>query len=179
MSLINRSRKLSYLLRHDKDYKFDNHGWRKVSNLVDIHGFSLEELCKIVNTNDKRRFEFSDNMEFIRARQGHSIDVDVELATVIPPDELYHGTSINCIEKILEEGLLSQRRIHVHLSTSINDAMNIGKRHGEPIVLKINSKQMYANGFEFYLSKNGVWLTNLVPSKYIEVIALSQKMGTK
>lgn len=170
MNLINRSRKLSYLLRHDKDYEFDNHGWRKVSNLIDIHGFSLDELCEIVNANDKRRFEFSDNMKFIRALQGHSIDVDVELAAVIPPNELYHGTSINRIEKIFVEGLLSQRRIHVHLSTSINDAMNIGKRHGEPIVLKINSKQMHADGFEFYLSKNDVWFTNLVPSKYIEVI---------
>lgn len=80
VQLIQRGKKLSYLLRHDQSYAFDEHGWRKVSDVVANHGFTLEELREFVATNNKQRYEFSEDMTRIRARQGHSIQVDVELA---------------------------------------------------------------------------------------------------
>ena len=165
--LIKRGKKLSYLLRHDTSYAFDEHGWREVSDLVANHGFTMEELREIVATNNKQRYEFSEDMTRIRARQGHSIQVDVELAEATPPDILYHGTAKAFVKSIMSQGIQKGKRLYVHLSTTINMATKVGERHGEPVVLAIDAKRMHEDGIKFFLSRNGVWLTEFVEAKYI------------
>lgn len=166
----NKSRKLAFLLRHDRNYEFDCHGWREVSNLIEHCGFTLDELCEIVNTNNKQRFEFSDDMKNIRARQGHSVNVDVELTEKMPPNILYHGTSVEKVNSILSSGLLPQTRLYVHLSDNVETALNVGKRHGKPVVFKVDTKKMSEDGIVFYLSRNGVWLVDKVDVHYITLM---------
>lgn len=165
--LIKQGKKLSYLLRHDNSYAFDEHGWREVSDLVANHGFTVEELSEIVATNNKQRYEFSEDMTSIRARQGHSILVDVELEEAIPPDVLYHGTAKEFADSIMKQGILKGKRLYVHLSTTIDMATKVGERHGDPVVLAIDAKRMSEDGNKFFLSRNGVWLTEFVDAKYI------------
>lgn len=169
MNLNNMSKRLAYLLRHDRRYEFDTNGWRKVSDLIDNHGFTLDVLKDIVNTNNKQRFEFSSDMQYIRARQGHSIQVDVELDEFTPPSVLYHGTAEHFVGDILEEGLKPQSRLHVHLSSTIETAVNVGKRHGVPVVFKVDSQKMFKDGATFYLSRNGVWLTDYIAAEYLSL----------
>ena len=167
MNLNNKSKRLAYLLRHDREYSFESHGWREVNDLIAHHGFTIEELCEIVETNNKRRFEFSTDMLFIRARQGHSIMVDIELEECIPPAYLYHGTAESSVNIILQQGIKPMNRLYVHLSSTIETAISVGKRHGVPVVLKIDSQKMFSDGIRFYLSRNGVWLTDYVAKEYI------------
>lgn len=169
--LIKQGKKLSYLLRHDKSYSFDEHGWREVSDLVANHGFTMEELREIVATNNKQRYEFSEDMTRIRARQGHSIRVDVELPEATPPDLLYHGTAKAFVESIISQGILKGNRLYVHLSTTIGMATKVGERHGKPAVLAIDAKRMHEDGIKFFLSRNGVWLTEFIDAKYIIGVA--------
>ena len=164
---MNKNGKLAYLLRHDKEYDFYGRGWRTVADLVENHGYTFDELCHIVESNDKQRFEFSDDISMIRARQGHSVDVDVELEEKEPPAILYHGTAKKNIESILRNGISPGKRLHVHLSQDKESAIKIGKRHGEPAVLAIDTKRMRENGIKFYLSRNGVWLTDCVTAEFI------------
>ena len=126
---ITKERKLAYLLRHDKSYDFGNHGWREVSDLVENHGFSPDELISIVANSNKQRFEFSDDKRYIRARQGHSVDVDVELAEAEPPEFLYHGTVEENLKSIMELGLSKMKRQHVHLFADETTALQVGERH--------------------------------------------------
>ena len=165
--LIKQGKKLSYLLRHDKSYTFDEHGWREVSDLVANHSFTFEELREIVATNNKQRYEFSEDMTCIRARQGHSIQVNVELAEAMPPDKLYHGTAKAFVKSIMSQGIQKGKRLYVHLSTTIDVATKVGERHGKPAVLAIDAKRMHEDGIKFFLSRNGVWLTEFVDAKYI------------
>lgn len=164
---IKRGKKLSYLLRHDKSYAFDEHGWREVNDLVANHGFTMEELREIVATNNKQRYEFSEDMTRIRARQGHSIQVDAELSEATPPDMLYHGTAKAFVKSIMSQGIQKGNRLYVHLSTTIDVATKVGERHGEPAVLAIDAKRMHEDEIKFFLSRNGVWLTEFVDAKYI------------
>lgn len=164
---IKRSKKLSFLLRHDQSYAFDEHGWREVNDLVANHGFTMEELREIVATNNKQRYEFSEDLMRIRARQGQSIQVDVELAETTPPDVLYHGTAKAFVESIMSQGIQKGKRLYVHLSTTIEAATKVGARHGEPVVLAIDAKRMHEDGIKFFLSRNGVWLTEFVDVNYI------------
>lgn len=161
---------LAFLLRHDKMYDFDQHGWRKVSDLTENHGFTVSELEEIVENDNKNRYEFSDDKSSIRARQGHSISVDVELEEKTPPDVLYHGTASRFISSIMDQGIMKMTRLYVHLSPTFETAVNVGKRHGSPAVLTIDSKKMASDGCKFYLSRNGVWLTDFVDIKYINGI---------
>lgn len=165
-----KSQRLAYLLRHDIDYAFDEHGWRETNDLIANHGYTLSVLEEIVETNNKHRYEFNDDKTKIRARQGHSIKVDVELSEAIPPSVLYHGTAVNSMENIMKEGLKPGTRLHVHLSIDIETAKKVGSRHGEPKVLKIDTGIMVNDGIIFHLSSNGVWLTDFVAPKYISVI---------
>lgn len=165
--LIQRSKRLALLLRHDKSYPFDAHGWREVSDLITNHGYTMDELKEIVATNNKQRYEFSEDMTRIRARQGHSVHVDVELEEKTPPDVLYHGTAKAFLDSIIEKGIVRGNRLYVHLSETIETATNVGKRHGDPIVLVIDAKRMAEDGLHFFLSRNGVWLTDYVDSKYV------------
>ena len=164
---IHKEKRLAFLLRHDCDYAFDEHGWREVSDLVANHGFTMEELREIVATNNKQRYEFSEDMTRIRARQGQSIHVDVELAEAAPPDKLYHGTAKAFVESIMNHGIQKGKRLYVHLSTTVEMATKVGERHGDPVVLAIDAKRMSEDGNKFFLSRNGVWLTEFVEAKYI------------
>ncbi len=168
---IHKEKRLAYLLRHDTHYAFDAHGWREVSDLVTNHGFSREELITIVADSNKQRFEFSEDGLFIRARQGHSIAVDVELAEAKPPEYLYHGTVATNLPSIMENGLVPMSRQHVHLSVDESTAVKVGsRRKGVVVILKVAAHKMWKDGHRFWLSRNNVWLTEEVPPKYLEII---------
>ena len=169
-NIIRRGKRLAFLLRHDRNYPFDEHGWREISDLITHHGYTMDELKVIVETNNKQRYEFSEDMTRIRARQGHSVQVDVELEEKLPPDVLYHGTGEQSLASIMEHGINKGNRLYVHLSKTSETAVNVGKRHGKPVVLVIDAKQMAEDGHKFYLSRNGVWLTDYVDVKYITTV---------
>lgn len=165
-NLISKGKQLSYLLRHDTEYQFDKHGWRDVKDLIKNHHYSLEELEEIVTTNDKQRYEFNESKTKIRARQGHSIDVDVELTETVPPPILFHGTATRFLQSIYKNGINKGSRKFVHLSQDENTAVKVGKRHGNPYVIQINAQKMAEDGVKFYLSNNNVWLTEFVDVQY-------------
>ena len=132
----------------------------------------MDMLEEIVRTDNKQRYSFNEDKTLIRANQGHSISVDVELKKAVPPDILYHGTGEKYVSSIDKEGLLPKSRLYVHLSKDEDTAVNVGKRHGKPVVYKVDARKMQEDGFEFFLSVNGVWLTNEVPVKYIFKLAV-------
>jgi putative RNA 2'-phosphotransferase len=169
-NIIERGKELAYLLRHDKSYKFDEHGWRTVDDLIRNHGYTIEELDEIVETNNKKRYEYSEDKKLIRARQGHSINVDVELVEKIPPKTLYHGTAERFVPSIMCNGIVKGTRLHVHLSETPDVAKTVGQRHGKPAVLEIDTESMSNDGCKFWLSNNGVWLTEYVDTKYITLL---------
>lgn len=165
--IIQKGKQLAYLLRHDTEYNFDEHGWREVSDLIANHGYTQEMLDEIVATNNKQRYEYSEDKTKIRARQGHSVLVDVELKEMTPPDVLYHGTAVQYVDAILRDGIVKGNRLYVHLSQTEETARNVGKRHGEPVILKVDARKMSEAGIKFYLSNNGVWLTDYVGIEYV------------
>ena len=167
--LISQGKELSFLLRHDTEYKFDEHGYRTVKDLIDHHGFTKDGLEKIVATNDKQRYEYNEDHTKIRARQGHSIPINVDLKEATPPDVLYHGTAFRFLESIFDSGIKKMNRNYVQLSENIDTAISVGSRHGQPVVLVVDAKKMYENGVKFYLSNNNVWLTDYVDTDYISV----------
>jgi len=131
------------------------------------HPLTLEELKGIVQSNDKKRFAFSEDLSKIRANQRHSVEVNLLLKQQIPPDLLYHGTAEKNIESIKRQGLLKGCRHHVHLSSDQHTARKVGIRYGKPVVLTIDAKAMSDEGCTFFQSENGVWLTEYVLAKYI------------
>lgn len=167
--IIRKGKQLAFLLRHDKeafeDGRINEHGWRQVSELAKL-GYSRSILDEIVATNNKQRFEYSPDKRKIRARQGHSIPVDVELKEATPPDILYHGTATKFLESIYKNGILPGTRLYVHLSPDEETAINVGSRHGKPFVIKIDCQKMLADDCKFFLSNNGVWLTESVNPEY-------------
>lgn len=166
------------ILRHKPEIigiELDKNGWANIDELINglkkkYPDFNREKLEYIVNTDNKQRYSLSDDKSKIRARQGHSIDVDVELKELTPPELLYHGTAERFLESIMKEGLVPKSRLYVHLSKDVETAEKVGKRHGKPAVLKIETGKMAEDGFKFYLSENGVWLTKVVPPKYFSLI---------
>ena len=171
------SKFISLLLRHHPEVlhlNMDEHGWVSVTDLVEGinqgQPFTLEDLQTIVAADKKQRYSFNEDGSKIRANQGHSVDVDLELEPTCPPDMLYHGSATRFQASIQQQGLLPQSRLYVHLSRDIETAKDVGKRHGKVIVYSINTKQMVQDGYLFYLSKNKVWLTKAVPTKYLEVM---------
>ena len=171
------SKFLSQVLRHQPEtigIQLDEHGWTPVDILLDkmkAHGYAVtpEMLEEVVATNSKKRFAFNDDHTLIRASQGHSVEVDLGYAPAEPPEILYHGTAQHNIASILANGLEKRSRQQVHLSKDIATATQVGQRHGKPQVLQIEAGRMYRNGFMFYLSANGVWLTDAVPVEYIKL----------
>lgn len=169
------SKFLSLILRHQPEtihLKLDENGWADVSELIAksvknrMH-FTLEELDEVVETNNKKRFAFNEDKTKIRANQGHSIDIDLALIPQQPPEFLYHGTAEVNIASILEKGIEKRNRQHVHLSSDKETATKVGMRHGKPVILTIRTGEMFKDRIQFYLSDNGVWLTDYVDVKYI------------
>lgn len=168
------SKYLSYILRHKPEsigLQLDSHGWIEINELISkTSKFNLtkELLIKITDKDSKKRFIIQDNK--IRANQGHSIIVDLDLKNISPPIRLYHGTAIRFLDSIMNKGIRSQSRQYVHISDDINIAKNVGKRHGKVVILQIDSRKMYEDGYIFLLSENMVWLTNYIPVKYISIL---------
>ena len=169
------SRFLSLVLRHQPEVigvELDPNGWTNVQDLIEranLHGTRIdrETLNHIVETNPKKRFAFNEDGEMIRASQGHSIDVDLGYQNEQPPEFLYHGTGETSVASILKSGIEKRSRQHVHLSKDLETALMVGKRHGKPVVFKVHSEQMHFDQYPFFLSENGVWLTDHVPAKYL------------
>lgn len=169
------SKFLSYILRHHPEkigLDLDENGWADVQELLERSSSSgmnldLEVLESVVETNDKRRFSFNRDKSKIRANQGHSVSVELGYEPVIPPDILYHGTGKKNVESIFRTGIEKKGRHHVHLSQDIETAVSVGQRHGKAVVLEIQAGGMFRDGFTFYVSENGVWLTTEIPVKYL------------
>ena len=169
------SKFLALVLRHDPGrigLTLDRHGWVAVDDLLVAaarHGLTITppELAEVVRTNAKQRFTLDVEGNRIRANQGHSLDVDLGLTPLEPPPVLYHGTSRAVMAAILAEGLRPMGRRHVHLSADRDTAMVVGRRHGPPAVLLVDSRRMHVDGHRFFRSANSVWLTDVVPATYL------------
>lgn len=177
--LLRASRFLCLVLRHKPDaagITLDAHGWADVAELLDgmkdRHPLTMEQLEEIVSTDDKQRYSFNSDKTKIRANQGHSIPVDVELKEAEPPEVLYHGTGKKYLNSILENGLVTKSRLYVHLSKDIETAKAVGIRHGALMLFEVASSQMYRDGIPFYRSANGIWMVKHVPVKYLKLLQL-------
>ncbi len=172
------SKFLSLVLRHSPEtigLKLDENGWADITELIlkcnnkgGQNQMTTELLDYVVENNDKKRFAFNEDKTKIRASQGHSISVELNLKETEPSDFLYHGTVEKFLENIKNEGLQRMSRQHVHLSKDRETAVKVGSRRGIPQILTIRSREMHKDGFKFYLSENNVWLTDEVPVKYID-----------
>ncbi len=169
------SKFLALILRHKPDaigITLDEHGWANVDEL--LSGLAREEPCdltrleRIVDEDEKQRYSFNDDHTLIRANQGHSIPVDVELEPLTPPTVLYHGTGEKYARLIDAQGLLPKSRLYVHLSTDVATARKVGARHGKPVLYRVDSSKMVEQGYAFFRAVNGVWLTKRVPNEFLE-----------
>lgn len=175
----NTSKFISLILRHKPEtigISLDEHGWADVKELINGINASgsdhldMDLLEEIVRTDEKQRYSFNEDHTLIRANQGHSIPVDVELEEKVPPAVLYHGTGEKYVASIDEHGLIPKSRLYVHLSADTPTAKKVGSRHGKPVIYCVDCSQMTADGYAFYLSANQVWLTKAVPAKYLKKI---------
>ena len=175
---IKLSRFMSFALRHkpeDVDLTLDHNGWASIHELVAAHNlqnpstpFAVQDVLDVVRTCDKQRYSVSMDQTKIRANQGHSIEgVDVELKETVPPSLLFHGTATRFFDVIKAEGIKKMARNRVHLSSDSRTAYEVGDRHGNALVLTIDTERMHSDGVKFWLSENGVWLTEYVDPKYI------------
>lgn len=169
------SRFISLALRHHPEaagITLDSEGYADTELLIKgvamkFHGFDMKALERIVAEDEKTRYSFNGDKSKIRANQGHSVaGVNPGLAEKTPPDVLYHGTAERFMESIHKEGLLKMSRQYVHLSIDEETAEKVGKRHGKPVIITIDTAKMHRDGFKFFLSENGVWLTDSVPTEY-------------
>ena len=174
------SRYISMLLRHHPEaagITVDRHGWANVEELIAgvSRKFPIDraDLERIVVRDKKDRYSLSPDGTKIRANQGHSIDVDVELEEKEPPEVLYHGTAERFAASIEHEGLKPQGRLYVHLSKDEKTARIVGQRHGKPVIFTVKAGEMFRAGHKFYLSVNNVWLTEKVPPEYLAVLQLT------
>ena len=171
------SKGMSYVLRHRPDtigIELQEGGWIGVDELLAAFEragkpFTLPVLERVVTENDKQRFEFSADRLQIRARQGHSLEVDLGYTACAPPKVLYHGTATRNLDPILKQGLIKGNRHHVHLSTNVETMVQVAMRHGKPVVLAVAAARMHADGFEFFVTENHVWLTDHVPPEFLSV----------
>jgi putative RNA 2'-phosphotransferase len=173
--LVRFSKTLSYWLRHRPDeasLTLDSAGWTAVDDLLAALARAslpndIDALLRVVEENDKQRFELSPDLQRIRARQGHSVAVDLALAPAAPRAVLYHGTVERFLAAIMAEGLRKMRRHHVHLSSTLETAQRVGARRGRAIIMEIDAAAMSADGAVFFVTENGVWLTDSVAPRYL------------
>ena len=177
MNLKSTSKYLSLILRHKPEaigITLDEHGWANVDELIAgmarTHACNRDILEEIVRTDEKQRYSFNEDKTLIRANQGHSIPVDVELEEAVPPEELWHGTGEKYVKSIDGQGLIPKGRLYVHLSKDRDTAVKVGGRHGKPVLYIVKAGDMSRDGYPFYLSKNGVWLTKKVPVEYLKKV---------
>lgn len=176
MNVVKISRFMSLVLRHNPQkigITLDSAGWVNINEFLaacNAHGHALthDELEFVVRHNDKQRFAFSEDGSCVRASQGHSVEVELEYQPTAPPAILYHGTASRFLASIKANGLVRGKRHHVHLSADARTAENVGNRRGKAIVLEVLSGQMHEDGYEFFLSANGVWLTDAVPANFLK-----------
>ena len=175
MSEKETSKFISLILRHKPEtigILLDEHGWANVDELIDgvskTHQLDIDTLERIVAEDEKQRYSFNDDKTLIRANQGHSIPVDVELEEIEPPEILYHGTGEKYVVSIDEQGLIPKSRLYVHLSADEDTARKVGGRHGKPVIYIVKSGEMFRQQIKFYRSVNGVWLTKNVPIQYLD-----------
>lgn len=174
MDMTNNGKYLALILRHKPQtigITLDEHGWANVEELIagiqKDRPFNMEILEQIVATDDKGRYSFNDDKTLIRANQGHSVHVDVELEQKEPPETLWHGTGEKYVAAIDVQGLKKKSRLYVHLSRDYDTAVKVGVRHGKPVIYEVAAGQMARDGHVFYQSVNGVWLTDAVPAQYL------------
>ncbi|MBR3109409.1 MAG: RNA 2'-phosphotransferase [Clostridia bacterium] len=174
-SLTEIGKLISLVLRHHPEalgLSIDEHGWMDTKALIEKlnekQPFDMAMLEEIVRTNNKQRYSFNADKTRIRANQGHSIPVDLELLPQTPPKVLYHGTATRFAASIEEQGLKPMERQYVHLTDQYETAVAVGKRHGKPLVYEVDAEAMQAAGRLFYRSENGVWLTDAVPPEYLK-----------
>jgi putative RNA 2'-phosphotransferase len=173
--LVKTSKFLSLILRHQPEtvgLKLDAAGWVEVDVLLAACSkhrkpIARELLDRVVAENNKKRFAFSEDGLRIRASQGHSIDVELGYEAADPPATLFHGTAERNLAPIQAQGLLKQQRHHVHLTADRETALNVGRRHGKPALLIVAAQRMVEDGHQFFISANGVWLTETVPQEYL------------
>lgn len=169
------SKFLSYVLRHRPDsigLVLDGAGWASINELIRKARSAGKKLSRtlieeVVANNDKQRFALSADGERIRASQGHSVDIDLDLKPLQPPEVLYHGTATRFLESIMARGLQPGSRRHVHLSADIGTARKVGQRHGKPVILELDARAMHQAGLVFFRADNGVWLTAHVPPAFL------------
>ena len=171
------SRFISLILRHKPEtigISLDEHGWADVKDLIaginrsEGHSLDMDLLEEIVRTDEKQRYSFNNNHSLIRANQGHSIPVDVELEEKTPPDILWHGTGEKYVSSIDTQGLIPKSRLFVHLSSDMETARKVGSRHGKPVIYEINCRRMTEDGHHFFLSSHYIWLVKGVPPQYLK-----------
>ena len=175
----NTSKFISLILRHKPEtigITLDEHGWAGVEELIEGinrtggHFLDMKVLEDIVASDEKQRYSFNEDHTLIRANQGHSIPVDVELEKKTPPDVLWHGTGEKFVDSINAQGLIPKSRLYVHLSSDMETAKKVGSRHGRPVICEIDCKRMAQDGYLFFESVNHVWLTKKVPVQYLNWI---------
>lgn len=169
---------ISLILRHHPEkigITLDEEGWADTDELIDgINSagrkIDMQTLERIVRENNKQRYSFNSDRSKIRANQGHSINVDVKMQEMTPPDILYHGTALRFLDSIKSGGIKKMDRLYVHLSNDIQTAVKVGQRHGKPAVLAVDAKAMNDDGHVFYISENRVWQSEDIPWKYVKQI---------
>ncbi|MGC3961050.1 MAG: RNA 2'-phosphotransferase [Verrucomicrobiota bacterium] len=174
--IVRTSKFLSLILRHEPErvgLKLGEAGWVSVDELlqaVNANGvaLTLEQLQHIVATSDKKRYAFSEDGQRIRASQGHSVEVDLQYPSQTPPEVLYHGTATRFLDGIRKDGLQRMERHDVHLSAETKVTLQVGERHGKPVLLTIRAGEMHRAGHVFRRSANGVWLVDQVPPQFID-----------
>lgn len=172
---VSLGRFISLVLRHNPDaagITLDKQGWADTEKLIagikaTGRKIDMETLERIVRENNKQRYSFNEDKSKIRANQGHSIPVEVGMEIKTPPDILYHGTARGSLDSIRLQGIRKMNRLYVHLSPDAETAINVGKRHGKPVVLTVDAKRMAADGYIFRLSDNGVWQSEDIPWEYV------------
>lgn len=172
-NLTSASKFISLVLRHQPEIigvELEYHGaWAPVKAVLKGAKLTMEELELLVANDAKGRYSFNEDKTKIRANQGHSVEVDLGLEPIQPPDKLFHGTVGKFLGSIQKEGLKSAGRQYVHLSADLETALQVGRRRGKPVILLVDSGRMYQDGYQFFLSTNGVWLTKAVPLDYLKL----------
>lgn len=174
---IKRSKFLALILRHQPESVgliLEKEGWAPVDTVLQAcrkkgRGMTLAELEALVAADEKGRYSFDQTGTKIRANQGHSTgEVELTFTKAEPPSVLYHGTVDRFLDSIFEKGLIPGSRHHVHLSADKETAMKVGQRRGKPVLLEIDAAGMTADGEEFFISDNGVWLAAQIPPQFLK-----------